>query len=164
MLAIESNSGSTGRGLVVQRAQLRRGSNILPFYISFYSSETRMGSATPEHSSLKQFLASISTIKGDLSNITTPPFLLAPKSTVEFPATWCEHPSILVAPDSEPDPERRALLVLKWYLTALKRQQYQDGNDKEGVKKPLNAFLGELFLAEWNGQTGKTRLISEQVR
>ena len=115
-------------------------------------------------SALKQFLASISTIKGDLSNITAPPFLLAQKSAVEFPAAWCEHPDILVAPALEPDPEKRALLVLKWYLSALKAQQYDTGDEADGVKKPLNSFLGELFIAEWNSKVGTTKLISEQVR
>jgi oxysterol-binding protein-related protein 9/10/11 len=122
-------------------------------------------SAISEHKSgLRQFLASISTIKGDLSNITAPPFLLARKSAVEFPATWCERPSILIAPALEADAEKRALLVLKWYLSALKTQQYHTGDEVEGVKKPLNAFLGELFIAEWNDESGKTKLLAEQVR
>jgi hypothetical protein len=110
---------------------------------------------------------SIATIRGDLSNITAPPFVLATKSAVEFPAYWAEHPAIFVAPASEPDPQRRALLVLKWFLAALKQQQYAGRDEKDGVKKPLNAFLGELFLASWNGSEGvkgTTRLVSEQVR
>ncbi len=115
-------------------------------------------------SGLKQFLASISTIKGDLSNITAPPFLLAQKSAVELPASWCERPSILVAPALESNAEKRALLVLKWYLSALKAQQYHTGDEADGVKKPLNPFLGELFIAEWDDEMGKTKLISEQVR
>jgi oxysterol-binding protein-related protein 9/10/11 len=123
-----------------------------------------MSSITENRSGLKQFLASISTIRGDLSNITAPPFLLAPKSAVEFPATWCERPAILIAPTLEPDAEKRALLVLKWYLSALKAQQYYTGDVTDGVKKPLNAFLGELFIAEWDDETGKTKLVSEQVR
>jgi oxysterol-binding protein-related protein 9/10/11 len=124
-----------------------------------------MASVAEHKSALKQFLASISTIKGDLSSITAPPFLLAPKSAVEFPATWCERPALLVAPASEPNAEKRALLVLKWYLSALKAQQYQNGDKADGVKKPLNAFLGELFIAEWDdAESGKTKLISEQVR
>jgi oxysterol-binding protein-related protein 9/10/11 len=115
---------------------------------------------------LIQFLASIASMRGDLSSITAPPFLLAPKSAVEVPAAWCERPSILVAPAAEPDPARRALLVLKWYLSALKAQQYHTGDEADGVKKPLNAFLGELFLAGWDGGdgVGRTELISEQVR
>lgn len=110
---------------------------------------------------------SIATIRGDLSNITAPPFVLATKSAVEFPAYWAEHPTIFVAPAVEPDPQRRALLVLKWFLAALKQQQYAGRDEKDGVKKPLNAFLGELFLASWEGAEGvkgTTRSVSEQVR
>ena len=107
---------------------------------------------------------SIATIKGDLSNITAPPFLLASQSTVEFPSYWAEHPSIFVAPASEPDPQKRALLVLRWFLAALKRQQYAGRDENAGVKKPLNAFLGELFFAQWQDQSGVTKLVSEQVR
>jgi oxysterol-binding protein-related protein 9/10/11 len=123
-----------------------------------------MSSISENKSMLKEFLASISTIKGDLSSLTAPPFLLAQKSVVEFPATWCEHPSLLVAPASEEDLEKRALLVLRWYLSALKAQQYHTGDETNGVEKPLNAFLGELFIAEWDDECGKTKLISEQVR
>ncbi|KAF1344398.1 hypothetical protein BDV97DRAFT_303479 [Delphinella strobiligena] len=114
-------------------------------------------------SALREFLESIATIKGDLSNITAPPFLLASKSTVELPSYWAEHPSIFVAPASEPDPQKRALLVLRWFLAALKRQQYAGREEHEGVKKPLNAFLGELFFAQWRDQSGTTKLVSEQV-
>jgi len=45
----------------------------------------------------------------------------------------------------------------------LKRQQYAGRDEKDGVKKPLNAFLGELFFAEWSDEMGETKLISEQV-
>ncbi|KAL9620607.1 MAG: hypothetical protein Q9160_004861 [Pyrenula sp. 1 TL-2023] len=121
---------------------------------------------------LPSFVFLSATIPGDLSNITAPPFVLAPHSAVEFPAYWAEHPSIFVAPASEPDPARRALLVLKWFLSSLKQQQYGGRDEKEGVKKPLNAFLGELFVARWEGGDekekgegiGETRLVSEQVR
>lgn len=56
------------------------------------------------------------------------------------------------------------MLVLKWFLSALKGQQYAGRDPSEGIKKPLNAFLGELFLGEWNGNVGRTQLVSEQVR
>lgn len=138
---------------------------IAAFTSSCHGLGWKMLSNSDHKSGLKQFLASISTIKGDLSNITAPPFLLAQKSAVEFPATWCEHPPILVAPALEPDPEKRALLVLKWYLSALKAQQYNTGDVNGGIKKPLNPFLGELFIGKWNDEeTGETKLISEQVR
>jgi hypothetical protein len=121
-----------------------------------------MSSISENRSTLREFLASIATISGDLSNITAPPFVLATQSTTELPQYWAEHPSILVAPASEPDPQKRALLVLKWFLSSLKNQQYAGRSEKEGVKKPLNAFLGELFIAHWDDE-GVTRLISEQV-
>lgn len=96
--------------------------------------------------------------------MTAPPFILSTTSLTEFSSYWTEHPAIFVAPAAEPDPKKRAMLVLKWYLTAL-RQQYSSRSEKFGnEKKPLNPFLGELFLAEWNDEAGKTTLISEQVR
>lgn len=118
----------------------------------------------PERSpSLKDFLASIASIKGDLSNITAPPFVLDTKSVVELPAFWAERPSLFVAPSASPDPAKRALLVLRWFLSSLKNQQYGGRSEEEGVRKPLNAFLGELFLAKWKDANGETTLVAEQV-
>ncbi|KAL1855329.1 hypothetical protein Daus18300_011146 [Diaporthe australafricana] len=115
-------------------------------------------------SSLKDFLASIASIKGDLSNITAPPFVLDNKSVVELPAFWAERPSLFVAPAASPDPAKRALLVLRWFLASLKNQQYGGRSEEEGVRKPLNAFLGELFLARWDDDgSGETTLVAEQV-
>lgn len=113
--------------------------------------------------SLKDFLASIASIKGDLSNITAPPFVLDTKSVVELPAFWAERPSLFVAPSASPDPAKRALLVLRWFLSSLKNQQYGGRSEEEGVRKPLNAFLGELFLAKWEDTSGETTLVAEQV-
>ncbi|KAI3396639.1 hypothetical protein diail_11816, partial [Diaporthe ilicicola] len=114
-------------------------------------------------SSLKDFLASIASIKGDLSNITAPPFVLDTKSVVELPAFWAERPSLFVAPSASPDPAKRALLVLRWFLASLKNQQYGGRSEEAGVRKPLNAFLGELFLAGWHDANGDTSLVCEQV-
>jgi Oxysterol-binding protein. len=64
----------------------------------------------------------------------------------EYSAYWAEHPAVFVAPAREADPEKRALLVLKWFLTTL-HQQYCSRSEKLGSeKKPLNPFLGELFI------------------
>lgn len=83
---------------------------------------------------------------------------------MEFSAYWAEHPAIFVAPADEEDPQKRALLVLKWFLSTLK-QQYASRSDEYGnEKKPLNPFLGELFLGKWQDEAGATELISEQVR
>ena len=109
------------------------------------------------------FLKSIASFSGDLSTLTAPPFILSSKSLVEFSSYWAEHPSIFVAPAQEPDPQKRALLVVKWFLTTLK-QQYASRSEKYGnEKKPLNPFLGELFLGKWEDDAGTTELISEQV-
>ena len=113
---------------------------------------------------LLTFLQSISSFNGDLSSLTAPPFILGTTSLTEFSSYWAEHPDVFVAPAAEKDPARRALLVLKWFLTTLK-SQYCSRSDKLGSeKKPLNPFLGELFLGQWEDGAGTTELVSEQVR
>ncbi|KAI5862557.1 Oxysterol-binding protein [Durotheca rogersii] len=114
-------------------------------------------------SSWSAFLKSIASFNGDLSSLTAPPFILSSTSLTEFSSYWCEHPSVFAAPAREPDPAKRALLVLKWFLTTLK-QQYASRSEQYGnEKKPLNPFLGELFLGKWEDDAGTTVLISEQV-
>ncbi|KAF8539301.1 hypothetical protein BDD12DRAFT_104917 [Trichophaea hybrida] len=126
------------------------------------------GAAVPPQAknSWGPFLKSIASFTGDLANMTAPPFILSSTSLVEYSGYWAEHPEIFVAPAKEQDPEKRALLVLEWFLTTLK-QQYSSRNEKLGSeKKPLNPFLGELFLGTWkdeSGEIGETELISEQV-
>ncbi|KAI9041287.1 OSBP family protein [Aspergillus affinis] len=115
--------------------------------------------------SWSSFLKSIASFNGDLSSLTAPPFILSSTSLVEYSAYWAEHPSLFVAPAQETDPEKRALAVLKWFLSTL-HQQYCSRSEKLGSeKKPLNPFLGELFIGKWNGDenVGDTSLISEQV-
>jgi hypothetical protein len=120
---------------------------------------------TQNRSAVKDFLGSIATIRGDLSNITAPPFVLGDYSTVELPQYFADRPSLFVAPALEDDAEKRALLVLKNFLGSLRNQQYAGRNEEDGVKKPLNAFLGELFLGSWHDETaGETKLVCEQVR
>lgn len=115
-------------------------------------------------SALREFLASIATISGDLSNITAPPFVLLEKSTVELPQYQADHTDLFLAPATEGDPAKRALLVLKNFLGSLRNQQYAGRGEDAGVKKPLNAFLGELFLGSWHDEeSGETRVLSEQV-
>ncbi|KAI1129518.1 hypothetical protein F5Y10DRAFT_238093 [Nemania abortiva] len=114
-------------------------------------------------SSWSSFLKSIASFNGDLSSLTAPPFILSSTSLTEFSSYWCEHPSVFAAPAKEEDPAKRALLVLKWFLTTLK-QQYASRSEQYGnEKKPLNPFLGELFLGKWEDDAGTTDLISEQV-
>ncbi|KAM3425319.1 Protein kes1 [Cercospora zeina] len=122
-----------------------------------------MADTSEQQSSLKQFLASIATIRGDLSTITAPPFVLADKSTTEFPRYWIEQPELFTAPAHEQDPAKRILAVLKWLLASLKSQQYAGRQPNEGVKKPLNAFLGEVFIGDCGPEDDETHMISEQV-
>ncbi|KAH7395079.1 hypothetical protein DE146DRAFT_633434 [Phaeosphaeria sp. MPI-PUGE-AT-0046c] len=115
-------------------------------------------------SALKDFLGSVATVSGDLSNITAPPFVLAENSTVEIPQYWADHPTLFIAQGSEESAEKRALSVLKYFIGTLRNQQYSGRKEKDGVKKPLNAFLGELFLGHWkNEEIGETHLVAEQV-
>lgn len=96
--------------------------------------------------------------------MTAPPFILSTTSLTEFSSYWAEHPSLFVAPAAESDPAKRMLAVLKWFLSTLK-QQYASRSEKLGSeKKPLNPFLGELFLGRWVDESGETQLVSEQVR
>jgi hypothetical protein len=106
----------------------------------------------------------LTTVRGDLANITSPPFFLAPSSVVEVASCWTERPSLFVAPSLEPDPQKRVLLVLKWILGSVKSQYYLGGDGVAGIKKPLNAFLGELFFGHWSDETATSGIISEQVR
>lgn len=94
----------------------------------------------------RQFLA---TIKGDLSNVTGPISFLAPKSVVEVGHCWAERPRVFAAPAFEEDPARRALAVQRLVLVALRPEVYVAAAPGVSIKKPLNAFLGELFLAGW---------------
>lgn len=106
---------------------------------------------------------SIASFNGDLSSLTAPPFILSSQSLTEFSAYWATHPNILTAPVAEPDPAKRAALVLKWFLSTLKHQYASRSEEYGNEKKPLNPFLGELFLGKWEDEAGETELISEQV-
>ncbi|ETN38673.1 uncharacterized protein HMPREF1541_06710 [Cyphellophora europaea CBS 101466] len=116
-------------------------------------------------SALKDFISFLGTVKGDLSNITAPPFILSPQSLTEFPAYWAERPSLFAATASEPSAERRMLNVLQIYLTSLQRQYYIGQPVESGTKKPLNPFLGELFFCECCDPEGRSKVevICEQV-
>ncbi|KAK4237661.1 hypothetical protein C8A03DRAFT_34364 [Achaetomium macrosporum] len=113
---------------------------------------------------LRDFLKFLRSVKGDLANITAPPYFLAPYSVTEIGTCWVERPSLFAAPALEPDPALRALLVLKWILASLRRQLYIDSAPGgHSIKKPLNAFLGEIFRAHWSDGKATSHLVSEQV-
>jgi len=121
------------------------------------------GAPAAQRGSWTAFLKSLASYNGDIASMTAPPFIVGTISLTEFSAYWAEHPSVFVAPAAEPDPARRAMLVLKWFLSTLK-QQYCSRSDTQGnEKKPINPFLGELFLGKWVDAAGETELFSEQV-
>jgi len=110
-----------------------------------------------------KLIQSLASFKGDLSVLTTPPNFLSTLSQVEFPSWWTEHLRDFIAPTFDSDPEKRAVLVLKWYLGSL-NAQFGTRGEKLGYKSPLNPFLGELFFGNWESNAmGTTQLISEQV-
>ncbi|KAF7543999.1 hypothetical protein G7Z17_g10289 [Cylindrodendrum hubeiense] len=124
------------------------------------------GSATAgiaNSSSWTAFLKSIASFNGDLSSLTAPPFILSSQSLTEFSAYWATHPPVLTAPAAETDPAKRTMLVLKWFLSTLKHQYASRSEQYGNEKKPLNPFLGELFLGTWSDEAGTTTLVSEQV-
>lgn len=53
--------------------------------------------------------------------------------------------------------------MLKWFLSTLKQQYASRSEEFGNEKKPLNPFLGELFLGKWVDTAGTTELVSEQV-
>ncbi|UKZ57394.1 hypothetical protein TrVGV298_011249 [Trichoderma virens] len=122
-----------------------------------------MAEAQANSGSWSAFLKSIASFNGDLSSLTAPPFILSSQSLTEFSSYWATHPPILIAAAAEADPAKRAMLVLKWFLSTLKHQYASRSEQFGNEKKPLNPFLGELFLGSWNDEAGKTTLISEQV-
>lgn len=124
------------------------------------------GTVTPAQansSSWTAFVKSIASFNGDLSSLTAPPFILSSQSLTEFSAYWATHPPVLTAPAAEADPAKRTMLVLKWFLSTLKHQYASRSEQYGNEKKPLNPFLGELFLGTWSDDAGTTTLVSEQV-
>lgn len=129
-------------------------------------------------------MKSIASFNGDLSSLSAPPFILSPTSLSEFSQYWAEHPDLFLEPalinesnykervkacDEEVESldVARMLAVVKYFISTLK-SQYCSRNESMGTeKKPLNPFLGELFVGKWENKShpefGETVLLSEQV-
>ncbi|KAG8998664.1 Oxysterol binding protein [Tulasnella sp. JGI-2019a] len=118
-----------------------------------------------QKSSWGAFLKQLTSLSGDLSSMTAPPFILSPVSLTEYPSYWCERPDLFAAIADGKTPEDRAMKVLRWFISTLKGQ-YTSRNEKMGSeKKPLNPVLGELFFGTWADHHGRgeTKLTVEQV-
>ncbi|VEU20270.1 DEKNAAC101219 [Brettanomyces naardenensis] len=128
-------------------------------------------------SSWTTFLRSIASYNGDLSSLTAPPFILSPNSLLEYHQYWGTNTELLLAPnwitkpvkyDTEPIQLRRMLAVIKWFLATLKSQYASRTDGDHSEKKPLNPFLGEVFVAKFEDESpdktlGETDVILEQV-
>ncbi|WLF77270.1 Oxysterol-binding protein 4 [Lodderomyces elongisporus] len=142
------------------------------------SSASSNVSAAASSGSWTSFLKSIASFNGDLSSLTAPPFILSPTSLVEYSQYWAEHPDLLLAPTKLVTTEdagkdtieamtlKRMIAVTKWFISTLKSQYCSRNESMGSEKKPLNPFLGEVFVGKWenNGNDlGETFLLSEQV-
>ncbi|QPG73894.1 hypothetical protein FOA43_001209 [Brettanomyces nanus] len=128
-------------------------------------------------SSWTSFLRSIASYNGDLSSLTAPPFILSPTSLLEYSQYWGTNTELLVAPASmtesvadndDPIELTRLLAVIKWFLATLNTQYASRIRGNHSEKKPLNPFLGEVFVAKFKDQSddkslGDTEVILEQV-
>lgn len=97
---------------------------------------------------------------------------------MEYSQYWSEHPDLLLEPnfivgsDSSDEANanalKRVIAVTRWFISTL-RSQYCSRNESMGSeKKPLNPFLGEVFVGKWSDTSekqnlGETTLLSEQV-
>lgn len=128
------------------------------------------------------FIKSIASYNGDISSLTAPPFILSPVSLTEYSQNWSEHVDLLVEPNfitendasklgasaGEPIELLRMLAVIRWFVSTLKSQYSSRSEELGSEKKPLNPFLGEVFVGKWEdaskeGKLGETILLSEQV-
>ncbi|ODQ77609.1 hypothetical protein BABINDRAFT_172693 [Babjeviella inositovora NRRL Y-12698] len=133
-------------------------------------------SVAANSTSWTSFVKSIASYNGDLSSLTAPPFILHDVSLTEYSQYWAEHQDLLLAPNfidatgltSDELEIKRMVAVTKWFISTL-RSQYCSRNESKGSeKKPLNPFLGEVFIGKWTDSSedasfGESVLLSEQV-
>lgn len=133
-------------------------------------SEKPASSSTPEaapaqnvgSSSWRELIRSISTFRGDLSSLTAPPFILAPASLLEYCHFWYAGHDEIRRPARVPaaDHEARFIEVVRLFVHIMKGQ-YTKRSVKDGFeKKPLNPFLGELFVGRVQGDLLRAEQIS----
>src|SRR4051794_18156491 len=126
-----SSSNGNGEGAGVAAANKGSWSSFLKVRSAFDSPFAILILSIKNELSTHPLAQSIASFSGDLSSLTAPPLILSSTSLVEYSSYWAEHPSVFVAPASEPDAAKRAILVLKWFLSTLK-QQYSSRNEKLG--------------------------------
>lgn len=113
-------------------------------------------------SSWRDLLRSISTFRGDLSSLTAPPFILAPASLLEYCHFWYAGKEEIRKPAQVPaaNVEERFVEVVRLFVFIMKGQ-YTQRNLSDGFeKKPLNPFLGELFVCRVDGDLLRAEQVS----
>ncbi|KNE73255.1 hypothetical protein AMAG_17431 [Allomyces macrogynus ATCC 38327] len=120
-----------------------------------------------------QFVKTLASFTGDLSQLTCPAFLLSGTSLLEYSVHWADHPELLARIPAITDPARRMVAVSRWFISTLYGSFHS--RCKTGTeKKPYNPVLGEQFLCSWPAATvtnpdgtslviPTTNLVCEQV-
>ncbi|KAK6534151.1 hypothetical protein TWF281_005488 [Arthrobotrys megalospora] len=129
-----------------------------------------------DNQALREFLAYLPSVNADLSTLSAPTPLLLPKSVVEYPAAVALHHKLFLLPTFQGSAIDWAVSIFKNYICTLRVQangcQFPGsetleagGSTKHPLKKPLNPFLGEVFVASVSdeGIDGDTKIICEQV-
>jgi len=99
----------------------------------------------------------------NLSRIPLPTFILEPRSMLEKLTDFMAHGELLIQVPKIPDPLDRMVGIVKWYLSGFYIRP-------QGVKKPYNPILGEIFRCSWRNEEGGsqdkasvTHYVAEQV-
>ncbi|ORZ30340.1 hypothetical protein BCR44DRAFT_95178 [Catenaria anguillulae PL171] len=117
-------------------------------------------------SQFTQFLKTLTSFTGDLSQLTCPAFLLSGVSLLEYSAHWADHPDLFYAIAAHTDPVDRMVAVARWFISTLYGSFHS--RCKTGTeKKPFNPVLGEQFYCWWPADdkegVPETRMVCEQV-
>eukprot|EP00834_Sanchytrium_tribonematis_P003175 NODE_115_length_18417_cov_0.666012.p7 type:complete len:354 gc:universal NODE_115_length_18417_cov_0.666012:9114-8053(-) len=104
---------------------------------------------------LLDFLRSLKSVVGDLSQVSAPSVLLNGYSMTEYSKYWMDHPELLENISELNDPKERIVAVCKWFLSTLHGSYASRGYEK----KPYNPVLGEQYLAK----AGRCEIFTEQV-
>lgn len=112
--------------------------------------------------SWRDLLKSISTFRGDLSSLTAPPFILAPASLLEYCHYWYAGKDRIRKPARvhAANVEERFIEVVRLFVFIMKGQYTQRNVSGGFEKKPLNPFLGELFVCRLDGDLLRAEQVS----
>ncbi|XP_059144040.1 oxysterol-binding protein-related protein 11-like isoform X2 [Physella acuta] len=81
----------------------------------------------------------------DLTKVVLPTFILEKRSLLEMFADYMCHPDLFLKIPEYPEPEKRMLAVLEWYLSS-----FHVGRQGSVAKKPYNPIIGETFHCSWH--------------